>query len=76
LDAAHVADAPLKIRKRTDIIGSAPPPRQAARNVHRELFFLLQEKNHLHFMKQNKKQPGDKPCQRRSNPLRRTIPGS
>jgi hypothetical protein len=41
LDAAHVADAPLKIRKRTDIIGSAPPPRQAARNVHRELFFFF-----------------------------------
>jgi hypothetical protein len=43
LDALHDADAPLKIRKMTDIIGSAPPPGQVARNVHRELYFAAGE---------------------------------
>jgi hypothetical protein len=43
LDATHDVDAPLKVRKMADIIGSAPPPGQATMNVHRELFFAAGE---------------------------------
>jgi hypothetical protein len=43
LDAAHDADAPLRIGKITDIHGSASPPGRATRNVHRELFFAAGE---------------------------------
>jgi hypothetical protein len=43
LDVAHDVDAPLKIRKMADLIGSAPSPGQAARSVHRELYFATGE---------------------------------
>jgi hypothetical protein len=43
LDAAHDADAALRIRKIADILGSASPPGRAERNVHRELFFAAGE---------------------------------
>jgi hypothetical protein len=43
MDADHDEEVPVKYRKVAEILGSGPPQGQAARNVHRELFFTVGE---------------------------------